>query len=130
MTTSKAVELITEAREVLGPFIARLVRQQHVEGVALLSSLATTGQRVTFDELSDIDLTVWVRAGMEPHEWRPDPRVSRRLLVDRLPPWLGNFSFHVPLRWGMVEVNLHQRVIEYDADPRTAWDDAMREAHA
>ena len=130
MTTSKAVELITEAREVLGPLVVRLVRRPHVEGVALLSSMATTGQRVTFDELSDIDLTVWLRAGMEPHEWRPDPRVTRRLLADRLPTWLGNFSFHVPLRWGMVEVNLHQRVIEYDADPRTAWDDAMREAHA
>ncbi|HYS34054.1 MAG TPA: hypothetical protein VEO01_00255 [Pseudonocardiaceae bacterium] len=79
MTTSQAVELITEAREMLGPFVARLVRQPHVEGVALLSSIAMTGQRVTFDELSDIDLTVWLRAGMEPHEWEPDPRVTRRL---------------------------------------------------
>ncbi len=130
MTTSKAAELIAEAREVLGPFLARLVRRQDVEGVAVLSSMAATGQRVTFDELSDIDLTVWVRAGMRSHEWRPDPRATRRLLADRLPTWLGNFSFHVPLRWGMVEVNLHQRVIEYDADPRTVWDDAMREAHA
>ncbi|TMM29713.1 MAG: DUF4037 domain-containing protein [Actinobacteria bacterium] len=130
MTASRATELIAEAREVLGPLLARLAGRQDVEGIAVLSSMAATGQRVTFDELSDIDLTVWVRAGMRFHEWRPDPRATRRLLADRLPTWLGNFSFHVPMRWGMVEVNLHQRVIEYDADPRTVWDDAMREAHA
>ena len=85
MTTSRAAELIAEAREVVGPFLARLAGRQDVEGIAVLSSMAATGQRVTFDELSDIDLTVWVRAGMRFHEWRPDPRATRRLLADRLP---------------------------------------------
>lgn len=127
---SDPAKLIAEARQILDPFIARLARQPQVEGVVLLSSMAVTGQRVTFDEMSDIDLTVWLRCGMRADQWRPAPRATRRLVVDRAPQWLGNFSFDLPMRWGMVEVNVHQRLIEYDLDTRTIWDDAMREAHA
>lgn len=122
--------LIGQARKCLDPFVARLAARREVEGIVLLSSIVSSGQRVTFDEFSDIDMTVWVRAGMRPCEWRPDPRATRRLLADRLPAWLGNFSFHLPLPWGRVEVNVHQRVFEYDTDPRTTWDDGIREAHA
>lgn len=122
--------LIAQARECLDPFVARLSARPEIEGIVLLSSIVSGGQRVTFDEFSDIDMTVWVRTGMRPCEWRPDPCVTRRLLAERLPAWLGNFSFHLPLPWGRVEVNVHQRVVEYDTDPRTTWDDGMREAHA
>jgi hypothetical protein len=55
---------------------------------------------------------------------------ARRLAAERLPGWLINFSFHVPVPWGRVEINAHQRIVEHDEDPATPWDDGLREALA
>jgi hypothetical protein len=126
--SSRSDGLITAARSVVDPLVARLASKPEVVGVALLSSIARTGERVTFDEQSDVDLAVWIDVPMRSDEWRPNPRDTRRLVADRVPPWAGNFSFHLPVLWGAVELNVHQRIYAYDADPRTTWDDSLREA--
>ena len=129
-TPDRTLQLIAETHTTLAPFIKRLASKPEVEGIVVLSGLARNGERITFDERSDIDLTMWIDTDMAFDEWSPDPRVTRRTLAHRLPGWLTNFTFQIPLSWGRVEVNAHQRLYAYDRDDRTRWDDAMREAHA
>lgn len=122
--------LVARAHEVLAPFVDRLAGRPEVEGVAVLSSLARTGDRITFDEHSDMDITMWIHVEEVAQLWASDALVTRRAVATHLPSWLPNFTFEVPMQWGAVEINVHQRLFAYDRDERTRWDDAMREAHA
>lgn len=47
---------------------------------------------------------------------------SYRLLANRIPKWVPNFLFCIPVPWGRMEVNVHQLIFQYEADPRTVWD--------
>ncbi|MEV6970532.1 DUF4037 domain-containing protein [Hamadaea sp. NPDC051192] len=130
MTVYSGATAVAEVRAVLDPFLRRLCDRPEVVGVVILSSLAHGGARDTFDERSDIDLTIWIDTDVAREQWHPNPLAVRSAVASRLPRWLPNFSFHVPLPWGPVEVNAHQRLLRYDQDPRTVWSDGMREAHA
>jgi hypothetical protein len=128
--TSDSLTPLDRARDAAEPFVARLASKPEVEGIVFLSSAARSGDRATFDLQSDLDMTVFVRIGMTSADWRSDVREVRRNLADRIPRWMPDFSFYIPVPTGPVEVNLHQRIFDYEADERTVWDEAMREAHA
>ncbi|MGA5068074.1 hypothetical protein ACPB9E_30580 [Streptomyces exfoliatus] len=52
-----------------------------------------------------------------------------RLVRDRLPAWIPEFSFHLPVPWGRMEVNVHQLLFQYEADPRTTWNSDKCDAY-
>lgn len=59
---------------------------------------------------------------MAASEWRPSKTDTYRLIADRVPAWMPNFLFHVPVPWGSMEINVHQLIFQYESDPRTVWD--------
>lgn len=121
---------LTQARAALEPFLERLRSRREVEAIVILSSAAKGGVRASFDRQSDIDMSVFVSVPHSPDEWRPTAKEFARALGDRIPGWLPNFSFTLPVPWGDVELNVHQLIYEYEADSRTVWKEAKREAYA
>jgi hypothetical protein len=88
----------------------------------VLSSSADTSENVTvFGEDSDFDLAVVLDVPLRSDEWRPKPEQTYALLTDRLPDWVPEFSFYLPVPWGSMEVNVHQLIYQYEADVRTVW---------
>lgn len=114
----------------LDPFIERLRSKREVEGIVVLSSAARTGERHSFDRESDIDMAVFISVPLAPDEWRATSKEAATRLGDRIPAWLPNFSFVLPMPWGPVELNVHQQIYECEADPRTVWKESKREAYA
>lgn len=113
------------------PLLLRLAAKPETEAVVVLSNAAGATDRLPFDERSDFDVGLVLSVPMATGEWRPEPSATYRLVYDRLPAWLPNFSFSVPVSRGAnLEVNVHQLLFEYEADERTAWDDAKCEAYA
>ena len=106
----------------MAPFMARLAAKPVVLGVYLLSSGAATASNPTrFDAASDFDVAVVLDVPMASSEWRPACADTYRLLADRIPRWMPNFSFRVPVPWGSMEVNVHQLIFDYENDDRTSW---------
>ena len=118
------------AWRVTGPFLDRLAAKPETEAVLVLSSAAGAEDRLPFDEQSDFDVALVIDVPVDPVEWRQDAWQTYRQLAERMPTWLPNFAFHVPVPWGRLEVNVHQLVYAYEADARTAWDDGKCEAYA
>lgn len=103
-------------RERVKEFTERLMKYPEVEGIVYLGGLANTDYKDFIDELSDIDLGIFINGER-----------------DELPRWLQPFSFYIPVADGtgkenIMEVNLHQQVLseEKEAD----WSDTKREAYA
>jgi hypothetical protein len=117
------------ARSTLEPFLRQLVAKQETLAVCLLSNAAATRDRLPFDEHSDFDVGLVIDVPIDPAEWRPLPFETYRLVEDRIPAWVPNFSFHVPVPWGHMEVNVNQLLYQYEADPRTIWGDGKCEAY-
>lgn len=111
-------------------FMARLAAKPETEAVVVLSSAAGAANRLPFDTYSDFDIGLVLDVPLSPAEWRPQPFDTYRLVRERLPAWLPNFSFHVPVPWGRLEVNVNQVIYAYEEDRRTVWDDAKCEAYA
>jgi hypothetical protein len=123
------VDQRAEALAVFQPFLDALQAKPEVDGVVLLSGAAGAA-RNGFDQHSDIDMTVFVDVPYEPDDWRPDAREVLDRLQDRLPVWLPNFCFYVPITGRLVEVNVQQLVTGYELDDRTEWVEGRREGFA
>lgn len=121
---------LDEAWQRMDPFLERLAAKPETEAVVVLSNAAGARDRLPFDEHSDFDVGLVLSIPLSRDEWRPEPAETYRLVADRLPAWLPNFSFRVPVTWGRLEVNVNQLIYEYEADVRTTWDDAKCEAYA
>ncbi|MBP2322642.1 hypothetical protein JOF56_003027 [Kibdelosporangium banguiense] len=115
-------QTLTQARAVMQPFLDALAAKPDVQAVLVLSSSACTSANPThFDEESDFDISLVLDIPMAASEWRPRRSDTYQLLADRIPDWVPNFLFHVPVPWGRMEVNVHQMIYQYEADPRTVW---------
>jgi hypothetical protein len=114
----------------MAPFLARLASKPETQAVVALSNAACAEDRVPFDVHSDFDVALVVDVPVAAKEWRARPWETYQLIRDRLPRWLPNFSFHVPVPSGRLEVNVNQLIYGYEADERTEWDDAKCEAYA
>jgi hypothetical protein len=112
------------------PFLARLAAKPETQAVVALSSATEATNRLPFDTHSDFDVGLVLDVPVTAGEWRAQPWVTSQLVRDRLPGWLPNFSFHVPVPWGRLEVNVNQLIYDYEADERTEWEDAKCEAYA
>lgn len=116
-------ELLTEARRVMQPFLDTLASKPHVQAIYILSSSARCASNPTrFDKESDFDVSLVLDIPMATSEWRPSKTDTYRLIADRIPDWVPNFLFYVPVPWGAMEVNIHQLIFQYESDPRTVWD--------
>lgn len=116
-------DLLIHARRVMKPFVERLAEEPEVQAVCILSSSADSQRNTTcFDHQSDFDVSVVVDVPMAVSEWRPHAWETYEILADRIPRWMPNFLFHVPVPWGAMEINVHQLVFQYERDPRTRWD--------
>jgi Domain of unknown function (DUF4037) len=121
---------LAAARAAVWPFIERLKAKPEVEGILIISSAAVGGDRATFDRDSDFDLTVFVASGIAANDVDGlSAAQARARHLAALPGWLPDFSFYVPVPWGELELNVHQRVLEKDASPDATWDESMSEAH-
>jgi hypothetical protein len=123
--------LRAQARYLMRDFIASLADQERVQALYVLSSSADTPTNPTvFGDDSDFDLAVILDVPLRSDEWRPSPEDTYALLADRIPPWVPEFSFHVPVPWGSMEVNVHQLIYQYEADVRTVWNSDTCDAYA
>jgi hypothetical protein len=103
-------------------FLSALGTKPDVQAVYILSSSAVTPTNSSrFDQESDFDVALVLDIPMDSSEWRPQEAETYRLLADRIPSWVPNFLFHVPMPWGQMEVNIHQLIFQYECDPRTVW---------
>ena len=100
------------------------------QAVLLLSGAGGRAARSQFDQWSDFDVALVIDIPLGEDEWRSEPAETYALLTDRVPPWLPNFSFAVPTSWGTLEVNVNQLILQYEADPRTSWDESKCEAYS
>jgi hypothetical protein len=122
MSDPEGSSALQQARTVMDPFVSALAGKPGVQAVYVLSSGAQTASNPTrFDHESDFDVAVVVDVPMAVSEWRPRPADTYKLLESRMPGWLPNFLFSVPVPWGEIEVNVHQLVFQYEGDPRTTW---------
>ena len=126
MTRPSMLEL---ARGTMAPFLRRLAEKEQTQALCLLSNAARSPDRGPFDRHSDFDIGLVLDVPMDPDEWRPLASVTYGLIADRLPDWLPAFSFHVPVPWGRLEVNVNQVVHAYEEDGRTSWGDEKCEAY-
>src|SRR2546430_5889564 len=123
MSTPDENDLLTHARQVMEPFLSALAAKPGVQAVYVLSSSARNAAQPTlYDEESDFDVSLVLDVPMAVSEWRPQRCDSYRLLANRIPKWVPNFLFCIPVPWGRMEVNVHQLILQYEADPRTVWD--------
>lgn len=124
-------ELRTQARYCVRDLIASMGENPEVQALYVLSSSANTTENVTvFGKDSDFDLAVIVDVPLRSDEWRPNPEDTYALLADRIPAWVPEFSFYLPVPWGQMEVNVHQLVYQYEADVRTVWNSDKCDAYA
>ena len=123
MSTPDENDVLIHARGVMEPFLSALAAKPGVQAVYILSSSARNAAQPTlFDQESDFDVSLVLDVPMAVSEWRPQRCDSYRLLANRIPKWVPNFLFCVPVPWGRMEVNVHQLIFQYEADPRTVWD--------
>src|SRR2546421_3302440 len=123
MCDQNRVEALGEARRVMQPFLDKLAGKPNVQAIYILSSNARTPENPThFDEESDFDMALVLDVPMDASEWRPWRAATYKIIADRMPGWLPNFMFIVPVPWGTMEVNVHQLVLQYESDSRTIWD--------
>jgi hypothetical protein len=123
MSDAEHNQTLAQARAIMQPFLDALAAKPNVQAVLVLSSSVETPSNPTqFDEESDFDVSLVLDVPMAASEWRPRRTDTYRLLADRIPDWVPNFLFHVPVPWGRMEVNVHQLVFQYEADARTVWD--------
>lgn len=120
---------IAVARRALLPFLQRLADKPETIAVVILSNASGTRERLAFDERSDFDVGLVLDIPLAAQEWRAVPAETYRLIEARVPTWVPNFSFHVPVPWGSLEVNVNQLVYQYETDPRTEWSDGKCEAY-
>lgn len=115
-------EKLAIARRIMEPFLARLLMMPELQAAYILSSSAQACSNPTeFDDQSDFDVAIVLDIPMRPNEWRPQQDNTYQLLAGRIPDWVPNFLFHVPVPWGEMEINVHQLIFQYEADQRTAW---------
>lgn len=119
-----------QARTAVAPLLTALADKPEVEAVILLSSICDDLGLRCFDELSDIDVAIYLDTPVPSELWRADPRATYDALVASLPDWLPDFSFWIRADYGTVEVNLHQSLMEYELDSRSAWSESRCEAYA
>ncbi|MFE7409559.1 hypothetical protein [Streptomyces laurentii] len=101
-----------------------------VQALYVLSSSAVAPRNVTrFSTDSDFDVAVILDVPVKEAEWRLRPADTYALVRDRLPAWIPEFSFHLPVPWGRMEVNVHQLLFSYEADPRTTWNSDKCDAY-
>ncbi|WP_181785319.1 hypothetical protein [Streptomyces phytophilus] len=128
---TSTTELRAQARRCASNLIAELGKNPEVQALYVLSSSADTSENVTvFGEDSDFDLSVVLDVPLRSDEWRPKPEQTYDLLADRLPAWVPEFSFYLPVPWGRMEVNVHQLVYQYEADVRTVWNSDKCDAYS
>lgn len=119
-----------QARAAAGGLLDTLKTMPEVQALYILSSSAVAPRNVTrFSTDSDFDLAVILDVPIKEDEWRPRPADTYALVRDRLPAWVPEFSFHLPVPWGRMEVNVHQLLFQYEADPRTAWNSDKCDAY-
>ncbi|MGW5970343.1 hypothetical protein [Streptomyces sp. NPDC055186] len=119
-----------QARAAAGGLLDTLKTMPEVQALYVLSSSAFAPRNVTrFSTDSDFDLAVVLDVPLKEDEWRPRPADTYALVRDRLPAWLPEFSFHLPVPWGRMEVNVHQLLFQYEADPRTTWNSDKCDAY-
>ncbi|MEU3422737.1 hypothetical protein AB0F39_30010 [Streptomyces murinus] len=124
-------DLRTQARAAAGGLLDAITSMPEVQAIYVLSSSAITARNVTrFSTESDFDLAVVLDVPLKEDEWRPRPADTYALVRDRLPAWIPEFSFLLPVPWGRMEVNVHQLLFPYEADPRTVWNTDKCDAYA
>lgn len=129
--TLESAELRIQARRSARNLIAAIGKNPEVQALYVLSSSADTSENVTvFGTDSDFDLAVIVDVPLRSDEWRPNPADTYALIADRIPSWVPEFSFYLPVPWGSMEVNVHQLIYQYEADIRTVWNSDKCDAYA
>ncbi|MFG3103247.1 hypothetical protein ACGFZL_22375 [Streptomyces sp. NPDC048182] len=119
-----------QARAAAGGLLDALKSMPEVQALYVLSSSAVAPRNVTrFSTDSDFDLAVILDVAIKEDEWRSRPADTYALVRDRLPAWIPEFSFHLPVPWGRMEVNVHQLLFQYEADPRTTWNSDKCDAY-
>lgn len=122
MSEAAPNQTLKQARATMQPFLDALAAKPDVQAVLVLSSSADTPANPTdFDEESDFDISLVLDIPVAASEWRPRRTDTYQLLGDRIPDWVPNFLFYVPVPWGRMEVNVHQMIYQYEADARTVW---------
>ncbi|MEU8541918.1 hypothetical protein AB0C52_18340 [Streptomyces sp. NPDC048717] len=121
----------TQARAAAKGLLNALEARPEVQALYVLSSSAVTPRNVTrFSTDSDFDLAIVLDIPLKEDEWRPRPADTYALVRDRLPAWIPEFSFLLPVPWGHMEVNVHQLLFAYEADSRTLWNSDKCDAYA
>ncbi|MFG2114763.1 hypothetical protein ACGFRB_19350 [Streptomyces sp. NPDC048718] len=119
-----------QARAAAGGLLDTLKTMPEVQALYVLSSSAVAPRNVTrFSTDSDFDMAVILDVPIKEDEWRSRPADTYALVRDWLPAWIPEFSFHLPVPWGRMEVNVHQLLFQYEADPRTVWNSDKCDAY-
>lgn len=109
----KTINLKTEIRTRVMPYIQRLSKQEYVEGMVLLGGLSNTSNRDFMDKFSDVDMSIFI-----------DGSRTKFTSFNQLP----DFEFHIPYQGEMLEINVHQQFIEDEINKE--WDESKKEAYS
>lgn len=114
-------------RERIMPFVERLKSKSEVEGIVLLGGLSNNDYRNFMDKFSDVDISIFL--SIDSNQYSEHGRLEPKI-QEILPAWLPNFEFHVPFAENMIEINVHQQIIEFEENKNKTWDEAKKEAYA
>jgi hypothetical protein len=110
------------------PFIDRLRAKPQVTGIGLIGGLAREGIRHFADCYSDIDITILLTCDLPAELLGMPMKAFITQAQSLLPGWLPNFKFAEP-DFG-TEFNVHQHLLEYEAQAFVVWDNEKCGAYA
>jgi hypothetical protein len=110
------------------PFIDRLRAKPQVTGIGLIGGLAREGIRHFADCYSDIDITILLTCDLPAELLAMPMQAFITQAQSLLPGWLPNFKFTEP-DFG-TEFNVHQHLLEYEAQAFVVWDNEKCGAYA
>ncbi|MGI9005797.1 MAG: hypothetical protein ACR2FU_06320 [Streptosporangiaceae bacterium] len=119
---------MTALRARAAPFIDRLRVKPQVTGIGLIGGLARDGIRHFADCYSDIDITILLTCDLPAGLLGMPMQALIAEAQSFLPGWLPNFKFAEPDSG--TEFNVHQHLLEYEAQAFVVWDNEKCGAYA
>jgi len=124
----KTKNIVSDARNLIWPFVQRLRQQDAVEGIVLLGGLSNTADGNFIDCFSDLDMTVFLNSSIS--SGVIDIKAFALQNQNLFPAWLPEFQFYIPSISGQFEINIHQLIYSYENQVHVQWNESKKEAYA
>lgn len=118
----------SEVSDALHQFVMRCIDKPELVGITVISNRSANCNRLS-DEYSDVDIEIFITLPVLADVVASSAREFYDLAQDALPEWLPEFDFIAPVCGG-IEMNIRQRILEYEERENYFWSESRREAYS